>query len=148
MSAGTTGLLLGLAAAVGLVLVFAYAPPLRPVRLVDRLAPYVHDTPPPSRLLGVAPEGGLLTATRRLMLSAETSGVTVLSVRIGAEPAPSAAATRWGVAAAPSTPGNRLSPEGSLAKEVTARPPPGMRSTLVGAQREETTQWQIEACAG
>ena len=45
-----------------------------------------------------------LTATRRLMLSAEASGVTVLSVRIGAEPAPSAAATRWGVAAAPSTP--------------------------------------------
>lgn len=45
-----------------------------------------------------------LTATRRLMLSAEASGVTVLSVRIGAEPQPSAAATRWGVAAAPSTP--------------------------------------------
>ncbi len=43
-----------------------------------------------------------LTATRRLMLAAEASGVTVLSVRIGAEPVPSAAATRWGVAAAAS----------------------------------------------
>ena len=43
-----------------------------------------------------------LTATRRLQLAAETSGVTVLSARIGAEPAPSAAATRWGIAAAPS----------------------------------------------
>ena len=44
-----------------------------------------------------------LTATRRLMLAAEGSGVTVLMVRIGAEPRPSAAATRWSVAAAPST---------------------------------------------
>lgn len=44
-----------------------------------------------------------LTATRRLMLAAESSGVTILSLRIGAQPAPSAAATRWGVAAVPST---------------------------------------------
>ncbi|WP_235535058.1 ImuA family protein [Sphingomonas sp. Leaf339] len=45
-----------------------------------------------------------LTATRRLMLAAEASGVTVLSVRIDAAPVPSAAATRWGVAAMPSVP--------------------------------------------
>jgi protein ImuA len=45
-----------------------------------------------------------LTATRRLMLAAEASGVTVLSVRVGAEPVPSAAATRWSVTPAPSTP--------------------------------------------
>ena len=44
-----------------------------------------------------------LTATRRLMLAAEASGVTVLSLRLGAEPTPSAAATRWGIAAAPAT---------------------------------------------
>lgn len=43
-----------------------------------------------------------LTATRRLMLAVESSGVTVLSVRVGAEPVPSAAATRWGIAATPS----------------------------------------------
>lgn len=43
-----------------------------------------------------------LTATRRLMLAAEASGVTVLSLRIDAEPSPSAAETRWGVAAVPS----------------------------------------------
>jgi tight adherence protein C len=60
-------MLLGLCAAAGVVLVLAYAPPFRPVRLADRLAPYVHDTPPPSRLLGTAPEGGLLTAARRLL---------------------------------------------------------------------------------
>lgn len=44
-----------------------------------------------------------LTATRRLMLAGEESGVIVLSVRIGAAPTPSAAATRWRVAACPST---------------------------------------------
>ncbi len=52
--------------------------------------------------VGRAP-GFDLTATRRLMLAAESSGVTILSLRIGAQPAPSAAATRWGVAAVPST---------------------------------------------
>lgn len=45
-----------------------------------------------------------LTATRRLVLAAEASGVTALMVRIGGDPAPSAAETRWQVAAAPSTP--------------------------------------------
>jgi hypothetical protein len=39
MSAGLTGMLLGLLAAVGLVLAISYAPPFRSVRLVDRLAP-------------------------------------------------------------------------------------------------------------
>jgi protein ImuA len=45
-----------------------------------------------------------LTASRRLALSAETSGATLLMLRVGAEPEPSAAATRWSVAAAPSDP--------------------------------------------
>jgi protein ImuA len=45
-----------------------------------------------------------LTTTRRLMLAAEASGVSVLLLRIAADPVPSAAATRWGVAAAASTP--------------------------------------------
>ncbi|MDO6416466.1 hypothetical protein Q4F19_18930 [Sphingomonas sp. BIUV-7] len=45
-----------------------------------------------------------LTATRRLMLFAERSGVTVLLLRGLGEEMPSAAATRWRVAAAPSTP--------------------------------------------
>ncbi|MGS1018038.1 ImuA family protein [Allosphingosinicella humi] len=43
-----------------------------------------------------------LTASRRLALAAEKSGVTVLMLRIGAEPVPSAADTRWRVGAAPS----------------------------------------------
>jgi tight adherence protein C len=66
VSAGVVGMLLGLLTAVGFVLVLTYAPPFRSVRLVDRLAPYVHDTPPPSRLLGTATEAGLLTAVRRI----------------------------------------------------------------------------------
>ncbi|NYJ06599.1 type II secretion system F family protein [Petropleomorpha daqingensis] len=66
MSAGVVGMLIGLMAAVGFVLVLTFAPPFRSVRLVDRLAPYVHDTPPPSRLLGTATEAGLLTAVRRI----------------------------------------------------------------------------------
>ncbi|SFL94440.1 type II secretion system F family protein [Geodermatophilus ruber] len=66
MSAALAGMLLGLAGAAGLLLVVAFAPPFRSVRLVDRLAPYVHDTPPPSRLLGTATEAGLLTAARRV----------------------------------------------------------------------------------
>ncbi|TPG43273.1 hypothetical protein EAH79_05650 [Sphingomonas koreensis] len=42
-----------------------------------------------------------LTASRRLAVAAEASGVTILMLRIAAEPSPSAAQTRWRVAAAP-----------------------------------------------
>lgn len=43
-----------------------------------------------------------LTASRRLSLAAEKSGVPLLLLRIDAAPVPSAAQTRWQVAAAPS----------------------------------------------
>lgn len=43
-----------------------------------------------------------LTATRRLMLAAEHSGVTVLLVRAAARESPSVADTRWRVSPAPS----------------------------------------------
>ena len=43
-----------------------------------------------------------LTATRRLMLAAEASGVTVLLVRAAARESPSVAETRWRVSPAPS----------------------------------------------
>lgn len=45
-----------------------------------------------------------LTASRRLALAAEASGVTAFLLRIGGDPVPSAAETRWRVAAAPSLP--------------------------------------------
>jgi tight adherence protein C len=83
MSAGLTGMLLGLLAAVGLVLVVSFAPPFRSVRLVDRLAPYVHDTPPPSRLLGTATEPGLLTAVRRVFGPAVADGARLVDRMLG-----------------------------------------------------------------
>ncbi|MBL8647123.1 MAG: hypothetical protein JNL46_07690 [Sphingosinicella sp.] len=43
-----------------------------------------------------------LTGTRRLTLAAEASGVPLFLLRLDAEPAPSAAETRWRVEAAPS----------------------------------------------
>ena len=43
-----------------------------------------------------------LTASRRLALAAEQSGVTLFLIRLDAEPVPSAADTRWAVSAAPS----------------------------------------------
>ena len=45
-----------------------------------------------------------LTASRRLALAAEQSGVTLFLLRLEAEPIPSAADTRWAVSAAPSRP--------------------------------------------
>ena len=62
MSAGLTGMLLGLVAATGVLLAVSFAPPFRQVRLVDRLAPYVHDSPAPSRLLGTATQPGVLSS--------------------------------------------------------------------------------------
>jgi tight adherence protein C len=83
VSAGVAGMLLGLVAALGLVLVVSYAPPFRSVRLVDRLAPYVHDTPPPSRLLGTATEAGLLTAVRRIFGPVVADGARLVDRVLG-----------------------------------------------------------------
>jgi protein ImuA len=46
-----------------------------------------------------------LVASRKLTLAAQTSGVTALLLRVGAEPEPSTAETRWIVRAAHSPPG-------------------------------------------
>ena len=51
MSGGWLGALLGLVAAAGMLLAVRAAPPMRPIRLSERIAPYVADTPMPSRLL-------------------------------------------------------------------------------------------------
>lgn len=49
-----------------------------------------------------APRQFDLTASRRLALAAETSGVLTLLLRVAAQPEPSAASTRWQVRALPS----------------------------------------------
>ena len=83
MTPGVLGMLLGLVGAVGLILVVTYAPPFRAVRLVDRLAPYVHDTPPPSRLLGTATEPGMLTAARRVFGPVIGDGARIIDKFVG-----------------------------------------------------------------
>jgi tight adherence protein C len=83
VSAGVLGLLIGLTAALGLILVASYAPPFRSVRLVDRLAPYVHDTPAPSRLLGTATQPGLLTALRRVFGPVVADGARLVDRMVG-----------------------------------------------------------------
>lgn len=51
MSGAVFGGLLGLLLAAGVLLVVRAAPPMRPVRIADRIAPYLGDTPVPSKLL-------------------------------------------------------------------------------------------------
>lgn len=51
MSLWLVGALLGALAAAGVIIAVRAAPPLRPIRLIDRVAPYLGDTPRPSRLL-------------------------------------------------------------------------------------------------
>ncbi len=51
MNRTVLGALLGLLFAAGVLLAVRAAPPMRPIRLADRLAPYLGDAPPPSKLL-------------------------------------------------------------------------------------------------
>jgi tight adherence protein C len=51
MSLWLLGAILGALVAAGVIIAVRAAPPLRPIRLVDRVAPYLGDTPRPSRLL-------------------------------------------------------------------------------------------------
>src|SRR5215218_4361039 len=52
MTPSLQGALVGLLAVTGLLVVVARVPAFRRPRLEDRLAPYLRDTPRPSRLLG------------------------------------------------------------------------------------------------
>ncbi|MFS0736375.1 hypothetical protein ABC347_04930 [Sphingomonas sp. 1P06PA] len=76
-----------------------------------------------------------LTASRRLALAAESSGVMTLLLRVAAEPKPGAAATRWLVAASPSRPREANAP-GSPAFAVTLD-----RSKTGGAGRTWVLEW-------
>lgn len=75
-----------------------------------------------------------LTASRRLALAAEASGVTPLLLRLDAQPAPSAAQTRWHVSAAP-----------SRAMEAEAPGPPAFHVELLRQRgRPEGGCWHLE----
>jgi tight adherence protein C len=73
------GALLGLVAAVGLLLAVRAAPPMRPIRLADRIAPYLADAPQPSRLLArPSASAAPFVVVRRLfgpVLGEVTSGI-------------------------------------------------------------------------
>ena len=51
MTSAWMGALLGLLAAIGVIVAVRASPPMRPIRLDERIAPYLADAPVPSRLL-------------------------------------------------------------------------------------------------
>ncbi len=75
-----------------------------------------------------------LTASRRLAIAAEASGVTALLLRAEAEPSPSAAQTRWSIAAA-----------GSSALEAEAPGGPALDLELLRQRgRPAGGRWRLE----
>jgi tight adherence protein C len=79
-----TGALLGLLAAAGVVTAVRAMPPMRPVRLVDRMAPYLGDTRAPSRLLTrPSATSAPFTVLRRLFGPALTDLVRLLDRVVG-----------------------------------------------------------------
>ncbi len=81
------GVLLGLATAAGVLIAVRALPPLRPVRLVDRIAPYLGDTPAPSRLLArPSASSAPFTVARRLFGPTLGELVSVLERVVGGAP--------------------------------------------------------------
>ena len=64
---GWFGALIGLAASVGLLLAVLGSPPLRPIRLADRIAPHLAEAVAPSGLLGRQPAKSEAGSLRRLV---------------------------------------------------------------------------------
>ena len=65
-STAVAGAGLGLLLGSGLIVAIRGTPAMRPVRLVERIAPYIGDTPPPSRLLADPSVAAPFTVARRL----------------------------------------------------------------------------------
>lgn len=78
-----SGMLLGLSVAVGVLLVLRHVPPLRPIRLQDRLAPYLSDAPRRSQLLEAATAGGSLALVRALLRPVLGDAVRLLDGFVG-----------------------------------------------------------------
>jgi tight adherence protein C len=84
MSGWLFGSLLGLTIAVGLLLAVFAAPPMRPIKLSDRIAPYLGDAPAPSRLLaGSNPAPTSLGVARKLLGPVITDAVRWLDRLVG-----------------------------------------------------------------
>ena len=84
---GWLGAILGLLAGTGLLLAVFGSPPLRPVRLADRIAPYLAEAPAPSGLLGRPrarrPDGSAAGTLRRLLAPAGAYSVRWLDRLVG-----------------------------------------------------------------
>ncbi len=81
------GAVLGALAACGVLLAIRAAPPMRPVRLVDRVGPYLGDAARPSRLLAVpSAEATPFVVARRLFGPVLGELVAVLDRLIGGAP--------------------------------------------------------------
>ncbi len=78
------GVLLGLLFSVGVLLAVRAAPPMRPIRLADRIAPYLGDTPPPSKLLArPSAASAPFAVLRRLFGPAISEAVDLLDRIVG-----------------------------------------------------------------
>jgi tight adherence protein C len=75
---------LGLIAATGVVIAVRATPGMRPIRLADRVAPYLGDTPPPSRLLArPSATSAPFTVARRLFGPVLGEAVALLDRLVG-----------------------------------------------------------------
>jgi tight adherence protein C len=84
MTTWLVGAVLGLSAAGGALLAVRAAPPMRPVRLADRLAPYLGDAPPPSKLLAQpSATSAPFAVARRLFGPALTEAIGLLDRLVG-----------------------------------------------------------------
>ncbi len=87
MTSWWLGAALGLLGACGALLAIRSAPPLRALRIADRVAPYLADTPAPSRLLTrTAVPAAPLEVARRLLGPAATNLVRWLDRMVGGAP--------------------------------------------------------------
>ena len=78
------GGLLGLMLAVGVIIAVRACPPMRPIRLADRVAPYLGDTPAPSKLLArPTATSAPFTVLRRLFGPALGDAVGLLDRVVG-----------------------------------------------------------------
>lgn len=80
-----TGGLVGLLLALGVLTAVGSSPPLRPIRLDQRLSPYLRDTPRPSRLLAIDPasRSTFTQAVRQLLQPVLADSVRMLDRVVG-----------------------------------------------------------------
>src|ERR1700735_65774 len=87
MNGAVVGGLLGVAVATGIVIAVRAAPPMRPIRLHDRVAPYLGDAPVPSKLLArPSATSAPFVVIRRLFGPVIAEAVSLLDRVLGGAP--------------------------------------------------------------